>query len=849
MIGSLNQSGTDVPIYLPQSGLENSDSVVNSKESTLETVRITDGTPDTCYGIYNTPDPTMNNGDEGEVDLADFLARPVQIAQFNWTTSVVAAEFLNPWKLFLENRRVSNRISNFKRFRGNLKVKFLITGNAFQYGRLIVSYNPMFVDDQLTRARAFIPQDVIAASQRPYIMLDPTTSTGGEFYLPFIWKYDALSVPGGSWDAMGELQVQQLNQLLTANGGVDSARVIVLAWCEDAVLSVPTSQNASGLSPQSGQSSKKGKKSVANKSSSDEYGTGIVSKPASLVAKIAGKLTDVPVIGPYARATSIAAGATANVASLFGYSRPANLDAINLYTPRYAGNMANSAGTDTCTRLTLDPKQEVTIDTRVMGLDGADELGVSSIASRQSYLTTTSWSTTTLQDAPLHQCLVKPSLYDTFGPSTEYHMTACCFATTPFAYWRGTMRFRVQVVASAYHRGRLKIIYDPYINSPLDEFNTQYTYIIDIAEERDFTVDIGWGSEKAWLRLPGSITDDGAVPFVNGAQGALSPDGVAHGEFKVVVMNPLTAPSTDGQQVYVNIFVGTGDDLEVAAPNQNGLNKLTVFEPQSGTVSMQQDDTAMEAQQKTSASTLVNPPSDNAHSLMVYQGECITSFRQVLKRYNYHRFYCASGAGEALVGYRASALPTLGGYDPNGMDLTDASVPYSYANMTLLNYITMAFVGYRGSIRYKVLKDSPNFDLHSLFSVNRVSDITNTSSSIVQMPTAGDLSSASARIFRSANTRAFDGVHVTSASQNDVLEFEIPYYSDKRFLGAKRKDQATTTTLSDNFMYYEIKYLANLNSTKVTGCHSYVAIGEDFQLGMYLGPPVFYKATNPVAIA
>jgi hypothetical protein len=59
--------------------------------------------------------------------------------------------------------------------------------------------------------------------------------------------------------------------------------------------------------------------------------------------------------------------------------------------PSIYPNIANSNVHDTAMKLTLDVKQENTVDTRVLGLAGEDEMTISSIAKRQSYLTQFGW--------------------------------------------------------------------------------------------------------------------------------------------------------------------------------------------------------------------------------------------------------------------------------------------------------------------------------------------------------------------------------------------------------------------------------------------------------------------------
>eukprot|EP01084_Bolivina_argentea_P113537 202308_1 len=104
-------------------------------------------------------------------------------------------------------------------------------------------------------------------------------------------------------------------------------------------------------------------------SQADEYApNGIISSTSTTVARVAGLLTSAPSIGPYALATQMAASTVSNIARLFGYSRPPVLTDINSYKQMNLGNLANTNVSDAVMKLSLDAKQELSVDPRIMGL-------------------------------------------------------------------------------------------------------------------------------------------------------------------------------------------------------------------------------------------------------------------------------------------------------------------------------------------------------------------------------------------------------------------------------------------------------------------------------------------------
>jgi hypothetical protein len=96
------------------------------------------------------------------------------------------------------------------------------------------------------------------------------------------------------------------------------------------------------------------------------------------VARVAGALSDIPGIGPYAKATQMGANAVANSAKLFGLSAPNDLS-HSIFEPRAKQSLAVTDVKQSANKVTIDSKQELTIDPRTTGIQGDDELPIASI--------------------------------------------------------------------------------------------------------------------------------------------------------------------------------------------------------------------------------------------------------------------------------------------------------------------------------------------------------------------------------------------------------------------------------------------------------------------------------------
>jgi hypothetical protein len=831
--------GQDVRLYEPQSGTDRFSVSINTTESNMSAQNVTfnDAAPAHSYVVDSMPDSTFAVADSDDADLGNFFSRPVKIATLVWPTGTTLYSAFDPWSLYFENPRVINRISNFNLLRAKLHVRFLVNGNAFYHGRALVSYTPLKPLDTISLDRAFIPQDIITASQKPHLYLDPCTSQGGDMVLPFFWYKNCLSVPSGEWDQMGELIVHAINTLKHTNGNIDPINISVFAWAEDVSLSVPTSVDAAGISAQSGC------QHYDTQSGNDEYAeghTGPISKPASVIANMAGKMSSIPGIAPYARATGMAASTVAGVASLLGYSRPADIEGIHSYKPVFGGNMANTNVPDTSLRLTLDAKQELTLDPRTVGLGDKDEMSISGIVCRESYLTTFPWALSKTSEQLLWSCDVSPNLFDIVAAGNpEYHMTPMCYGSMPFRNWRGSIKYRFQIVSSGFHKGRLKFVFDP--NQHLsNEYNTNYVHVIDIAETKDFTMEVGWGQPTSFLLTKSPISTD--VPF---ATTQVIPNlAFANGSLSVYVVNKLTSPVAlaDDNDIAINVMVSAGDDFQLANPTDDQLQEFSIFIPQSGIEMAEILVEGSEPLAPVVEQTLAKTLSNDEKAMAVYYGEVITSYRTLLKRYCYHTCYGSEidNKQSRVLKVVSSVFPHYRGYDPAGVDLVGTD-PYNRSRTTLINWLTPCFGAYRGGVRWKVMPLSNPLGLASL-RVARFTDPPGAESySCDDRPL---INSGSTNLIRQSFNfdlqAGVDGMAVTAGENSGVVEAELPFMSIYRFFPARRTNK-TTQVPFQQWMQTTAHYSGDSGNQRNLVLGTYCAAAEDFSLFFFLATPILWR--------
>lgn len=811
-----------------------------------QNVMFADTHPGYVTNVEGEIDSIRNAAFVGDATLDEFFSRPLRIVSREWGVNSTLYWKFNPWTIYWENLRVINRISNYKLLTARLHLKVTLNGNAFHYGRALLSYNPLPDRDQLTVDRAFLDADIVAASQRPHIYLDPTNSQGGEMCVPFFYYKNCMDITSQDWEHVGECVLQSIQQLKHANGATDTVTVNVFAWATDVKFAIPTHVEPGDIGPQA-----------------DEYSTGVISRPASIVANIASKLSSIPMIAPFARATEMGADAIGAVAQLFGYSRPVMLHKSQ-YRPHIKGDTAVCDIEDDCTKLSVSAKQELTLDPRTVGLAGVDELAINYIASRESYLTNFDWQLETVPETLLWNAIVDPALHRKQG--AEHHFTAASFATWPFQYWRGSMEFRFQVVCSKYHKGRLKIVYDPSGNtSGTAEYNTAYTTIVDISDTTDFTIKCGWGQATTYrTHLPLTSPQNGmfspsALPY----NSADVPYG--NGTIAVYVVNELTVPNTTiNNDIEVNVFVKMGEDFEVAGPNGNEVSQLrltsstALVAPQAWEITPHADDVQNENDEQDRmdsapmGTSILNQNADTTsltdYTNHIHFGENIRSMRQLTKRYNLHEFLCfpllegTNNTGWAR--WLRPMMPYEPGYSSTAksdVTITVTSGDYYYAQMPFLKYLSSAYGGWRGSIRWM-------FDTTTAGNNGIGRPVFTTLSRYPISSEPGYLfTAASGSLFTPMNMGTINvnydesngksGAIIQSSFANSVISGEVPYYSQYRFTPAKQRavfdDEQFNNpgwALTVEGQFAETDYIK-----------SYCAAGEDFNCFFFLGAPIFYR--------
>lgn len=874
--------------YVPQSGEVKMEGTAVMAPTGMATEQIT-GFADQDAGwkaeVGADYDTTMDLASNNDSTLGEFLSRPIRAQTYTWAVGQPLYQDFNPWSAFITNPRVAEKLANYELLRCKMNMKIVISGTGFHYGRAIVSYNPLTGYDDITTTRNFLDIDIVGASQRPHFYLNPTNNTGGEMTMPFFFLQNYMSLSKQDYNDMGTVNIKGFDNLKHANGGDDPVTITVYLWATDVVLTMPTSiTTAAAFTPQAGSKNKGGKKTATNSNggravgnkmnSGDEYGQGIISKPASAIANAAGMLATIPAIAPYARATQMVSEKVGQIAMLFGYSRPPVVTDILLQKPSPTGNLANVDAADAVNRLTLDSKQELTIDSRTVGLDGVDQMSLKSIQSRESYLGNFEWKTTDAVDSILWNSYVTPNLYRSGGAvaGAEMHPTPMSMLAQYFTNWQGSIKFRFQIVKSNFHKGRLLLRWDPRSHGAAISYNTVYSRVVDIAEEDDFEVTIGWGQNRPFLssqQMNENNTYFGTTRLTTDS------NNLFNGILEVDVLNSLVSPSVDSD-IRINVFVSACDDMKWGAPNPDRLRNLHLFpipqgeaaetpnlieeySPQSGEVmaagsaadisGTTNDDTDRPVD-VSNIQDMSSTLGETDHQMEVFFGEAPTSLRDLLRRYYATRTWIPPAVANnnlQVNTLRLKAYPYHTGYDTDGLDQTASAAPYTYGQTHPLTWFAPCYAGWRGGLRKKLLFDGSSGTNPT---VTRYGFLSGKGFQTSSLPIDGQTTSEDIQIFLSEQNNRFTigGSAATNLGVNNTIEVEVPFYNGVR-LQSPRQPNASFNCGAHSVQVQSLS--ADLDGTVTadrvinTGFQDWTATGEDFTLFFWSGTPIVYRYASP----
>jgi hypothetical protein len=843
-------------------------------------------------GSQKTKETSIESG----ISLGEWFKRPILIKRFNLSENSALRDTVFPWDLYFNNAVVKQKIRGYSRLRARLHIKFVLNVNPYRYGALMASYLPLggttpeTVPDEMldptsyqfwkTNPHRFSGGEIdvnntnasssrdefgyMARSQRPNIYMDLNSNQGGEMILPFLYHSDwidasnAMSARPTTFETnqwyndirnMGQIYLESVVHMQTiAAASTDKSVVSLYAWCEEIELGGASFQKQGG----------------------DDYQNRPVSSIASAVAAATGALGNVPIIGPYMRASSMIAGTLGSLARWFGFSNPPVVDSVRGYKTMTMANLCSPEISTQIEKLTLDPKQEVNIDPRTVGAEVIDDLAISNFAGRLSYIFAATWYTYDEPLTTIASWYVTPELYyattQTTGATgavttTQWQLTPAAHVSQWFEYWRGGMTYHIKIVKTKYHTGRLMVTYDPAGSYANYVEGLVHSKIVDLSEVNEFDFEVPYMAVTPWLRTTQAPYISTASQFFNtrGDPGPTYDPAYMNGIVKVQVLNDLGSMDK-ANPVTVLIYAKASSDFELSNPicfNRGSNTDLCYSVPYNLEGPLISSE---EVSDKVVSSTV---------------GEACKSIRQLMHRACYYTDYvlCGNLAGAGFYYIRHQIPKHIQFAGPDVLTTLDSSVKesksalhkqtngkgYNYVAMTPIPYFACCFVGMRGSVVHRLL--ARQCGARSSLKYNEIvvgrGYVASPGDNVTGTATSSGATGAQAPAALVALVDTSASGMVVQSRVNGSTDVVAPHYSQYYMVPANpsmicgAKNQATSSAKfeMDTDGLDVVVIPDDSGEPKRVAISDFVSAGVDLQFFQFLNVPSLYTITAPTGLA
>ena len=784
-----------------------------------------DETPGSTWSVEDTVRSNLID-QQPQVELAQYLSRPVLVKTHVWAQTDTASTYTtwNPWTLFFNSAPIKNKLQNYGLISCKLKLKFVINASPFYSGAMAFTYCPL----QSLVGTSIIPDayggELMGHSQRPKVWIFPQTSQGGEIELPFFYHKNWLDITSISdCNDMGTITPCLFSSLTSATGITGTSVIVnVYAWAEDVKLHAPTIKAAL---------------------QADEFDYK-PSQIASSVASATSLLSRIPLIGPYMKATSAVATNVSNYASALGFTNVPNTNTVEHYKTASHPYMSTCDISVPSDRAAVDPKNEVSLDPRTVGLSGNDELAITNIACRECFIGNAILSSSDVVDSLTLVARVTPCMILQPTATTPRQYTPMGYLCEMFNAWRGDIIFRFKFVCTRFHKGRVRITFDPKgnISSTVPDYTTVFNEIVDIGAEQDVEVRVPYMAATTYLKTAlanGNYNLSGT---------ALAPDNtIANGLITMRVVNPLSGPVAN-TAIAVMVFVRAADNIEFAWPNtrQNGTTVLSPYTLQSDEVSYPIKPMQIVAGNKVN----MGDPYKN----LIHYGERIVSLRPLIHRmyFQYSVGFPTAGINQGITVSLSSRRLKYAGFDANGIQtanktLSAGTAPYNFFRMSVPQLVSLLFIGQRGSMNWCINTESQGTGtVTPQLTMKRYVGTITTANYAQTISTASASYNVLAAFVDSNYDDPGSGVALTDQRLQPGLVMNFPYYSRYNFQFVQPNFANLGNTADDTDIdNIAVESITSNGNTSIKRLYYYASCGHDYNFFFFINTPSLYSYTAP----
>lgn len=493
-------------------------------------------------------------------EVRDFLAKPIRLGAFLFTTAsaagtVLATYTLDKVGLFDNNPIWRNKIAGNMCIRGNIHLRMQVNANPFQQGRLLMCFEPMKQCSTVVYSRLAHRRSI---TQLPHVQYDICMDSEAEIVIPYLTLGTHYNLVSGEnpWGVVNVIVYSPINQ------GTGSSNAEVTIWAHFSELEVCTpslvyNQSADVPKRKSGRpTTSVTKKAVGSKEADSTMGP--ITRMLGTVGTVSQIAGGVPLLSGVAGTVEWAANLAKGVASSFGWSKPLTSAPNMRMNPTANMYQQNSTGVDNAYNLGLLSENKVSPYPALGGTE-VDEMSIDFIKQVQSFNADFTWADTNVVGDTLYTFEAFPLLVNASAPVagvTTVEISPLGGLADLFEFYRGSIIVTLKFVKTCFHSGRLAVSFNPgflvranpaiptaTVDFTLDQSVYLNRDIIDLKDSHEFEFVLPWTS---------------TIPYL--------PVGQAFGKMKIHVVNPLRMPDTCANSVNCIVEVRGAPDFEFMRP-------------------------------------------------------------------------------------------------------------------------------------------------------------------------------------------------------------------------------------------------------------------------------------------
>jgi len=359
-------------------------------------------------------------------------------------------------------------------------------------------------------------------------------------------------------------------------------------------------------------------------------GQGLITDIASTVSAVAGAVSGIPVIGEIASTVGWISDIVGGVSSIFGWSRPNDTERVTALANIPGKYYTHIKAIDNSVALALSNENELLPLSDIFP-SAIDEMDLAYVCSNPGVKEVITWSktdpmnktlallevgmpsfnryrsTAVVCDSELTPFNLCDKVIDDHGAeiitkgdkiemkgdlaATIIDTVPCEYVSQLFQYWRATICFKISVVKTGFHTGRLEIFFDPgdYLTSDTSDWHTRvnlraydtvdtansYKYILDLTNDSEITIRVPFISDRLVLSTLGANS--------YGENTVMSPpmlDDIFDSMIGSLIIRPLTklmSPETVSDQVKIVVWKWA-EDVELMVPKEANQLEIIPYE-------------------------------------------------------------------------------------------------------------------------------------------------------------------------------------------------------------------------------------------------------------------------------